>query len=335
MRKNKLIFSLEDDNDVAIEDEGSENPDVENKDPETDPPPGENEDGTPDNPDEDSDPDEDTESTGDTNTDIDLSVNNDDADKPEPVGPLNVELVYYKQQLENENKVGSNQYEKIVQILNKRKDNIEPIATDIEGFNYAAPIVIDRARKANHALINFINKHKDNISGLESKLIKLEKEVVLKKEFTVTGYYTNQKVLAYLFSHNNEDIKKTFAEQLNLYKKITKFTVQALTDQEQHYKSLLSLVSNPSFNGFVLKNLIIPDHILEIMKKSNKESNFSSLVEMYESKQVLFNNKVLLATLPKSGIDTVEDYIQAMNESQMRLYQFPDHALKAKYLNQI
>lgn len=172
------------------------------------------------------------------------------------------------------------------------------------------------------SLNRFIDKHKNNYSGLLRKLTELKKEVFIRNKLPHDGQkYNNVKVLEKLLIPHTNDLVKIISSQLPFYKEIGIISINGVRSYEKYLATIIDSVNSEEMINLSLNKLITKNLYEHLMKKDSHDDEFDSKeTTTFESKLTLPGNKVLLGAFPKSGISTYSEYFEALASSKLIIF---------------
>ncbi len=173
------------------------------------------------------------------------------------------------------------------------------------------------------ALDKFYERHEANFASLEKQLGELRKNIYLMKDIDNRKPYTNEKVIRNIVTEKDTNLRDLLTHQIQFYTVFSQIVISSLKNQADIMEDILESATSKELTQITLKNLTSKRLITGISERASIESvdgPNSHLVEIYQSKNVLMGNRVLLSMLPSSSITTIEDYIEAMRLSKVSVY---------------
>ncbi len=193
---------------------------------------------------------------------------------------------------------------------------------------------IAATKKGIISLEKFWSKHEAHFNSIEKQLAQLRKEVYLKDEIVKKSTYANSKVLNQVLNHGVKNIHKQFADQIKFRAEFTTIVLNTIMTQRTVTENLLRTVNNKEFRDLTLKDFVMKNTLDNFFKPSHIEGHESPLVKTLESPQYLMANKVILSSVPKDGLSTIEEYLDAMSQAKSTIYKVPETSeLKIDYLD--
>ncbi len=173
------------------------------------------------------------------------------------------------------------------------------------------------------ALDKFYQRHQANFAKIEKQLSILRKEIYLLKETDNRKPYTKDKIIKNIVTEDNHDIRDLLNKQIKFYNLFSNIVISSLKNESEISQNLLKLATANELSRLTLKNFVSKRMIQSLLKPADEETldgPNSNLVSAYESKEVLMGNRILLSILPSNNIDTIDDYIAAMQLSKVSVY---------------
>lgn len=185
----------------------------------------------------------------------------------------------------------------------------------------AAAFVADKTfslvKKEIISLSRYYDKHKSRFMKIEKELLDLRKSLVLLKDIDTSRPYNDYKVLTNVLNDDTKSMLALFASQHKFHEEFSRIVIDGLSNQKIVMDKMLKYMNSEELESMTMRNFTLDTPMKGVMVPFRSEGIDETILKGYETKELLVANKRLLAVLPREDLDTIDDYVSALQKSKV------------------